>query len=81
MGESDDIQRILLEINRELGELSTKIENISNRVQAIRDDVDTLMTYKSHIVGIGSAVTFGIAAVGFLFGDIIRSFIRKGLGE
>lgn len=81
MGESDDIQRILLEINRELGELSTKIENLGNRVQTIRNDVDTLMTYKSHIVGIGSAVTFGIAAVGFLFGDIIRSFIRKALGD
>lgn len=81
MGESEDIHRILLEINRELGELHAKVDNLSVRVQAIRDDVDTLMTYKSHIVGIGSAVTFGIAAVGFLFGDIIRSFIRKSLGN
>lgn len=81
MGESEDIHRMLLEINRELGELTTKIDNISNRVQGIRDDVDSLLTYKSHIVGIGSAVTFGIAAVGFLFGDIIRSFIRKSLGN
>jgi hypothetical protein len=81
MGESEDIHRILLEINRELGELHAKVDNLSARVQAIRDDVDTLMTYKSHIVGIGSAVTFGIAAVGFLFGDIIRSFIRKSLGN
>ena len=81
MGENEEVYRMLAEINRNIGEIDANLENVSKRLQSLREDVDSLMSYKSHLLGIGSSVAFGIAAVGFLFGDIIRSFIRKSLGD
>jgi hypothetical protein len=60
-----------------IGELTAKLESIEKKLDHITTDVDELKSYKAHLVGIGASVSFFLAAIGFMFGDIMRSMIRK----
>ena len=60
-----------------LGELHARLDAIDEKLKGIRDDVDELKEYKSKLVGVGATVSFGFMAVGFLFGDIIRAWVKR----
>ena len=60
-----------------IGELSAKLDGIEKKLDTITTDVEELKSYKAHLVGIGASVSFFLAAIGFMFGDMVRSMVRK----
>lgn len=60
-----------------IGELNAKVDMILEELRVVRADVDELKSYKAHLVGIGASASFFLASVGFLFGDILRSWVKK----
>ena len=60
-----------------LGELHARLDAIDEKLKGLHNDVNDLKEYKSKLVGVGATVSFGFMAVGFLFGDIIRSWVKR----
>lgn len=65
------------EVKFSLGELYAKIDGLERKVDKIQTDVDSLNAYRANLVGIGASISFFIMAVGFLFGDAVRSVVKK----
>jgi len=65
----------------QLGELTAKIDLLSEKIDRLQKDVDQLKYERAHIIGVGAAVSFRLASVGFLFGDGIRSLVKRSLGN
>lgn len=64
-----------------LGELTAKIDMLNEKVDKLAKDVDELKVQRAHLLGVGATVSFCIAGVGFLFGDAIRTLVKRGLGN
>jgi len=60
-----------------LGQLMAKVDRLHEDVRTIKTDVEGLKTQRAQIVGVGATLSFGLAAVGFFFGDGFRLFVRK----
>lgn len=64
-----------------IGELTAKIDLLNDKVDELKRDVDELKVQRAHLLGVGATVSFCIAGVGFLFGDAIRTLVKRGLGN
>lgn len=64
-----------------IGELTAKIDMLGEKLDRLQGDVDQLKVERAHLIGVGAAVSFCIAAVGFLFGDGIRTLVKRALGN
>jgi hypothetical protein len=63
-----------------IGELNAKMDMILEEQRRMRMDLDELKGYKSKLVGMGASASFVFMAVGFLFGDTIRSMAKRIMG-
>lgn len=64
-----------------IGELTAKLDMINEKVDKLQRDMDDFKVQRAHLLGVGATVSFCIASVGFLFGDVIRSLVKHGLGN
>lgn len=67
--------------NFQLGELTAKIDLLNEKVDRLQRDVDEMKVQRAHLLGVGATVSFCIAGVGFLFGDAIRTIVKRSLGN
>lgn len=64
-----------------IGELTAKIDLLTEKVDSIQRDVERLKFERAHLIGVGATVSFCLASVGFLFGDGIRAVVKRSLGN
>lgn len=62
------------------GELHARLDAIEKQMEGMKNDLGELKEYKSRLVGVGATISFAFMCVGFLFGDIIRSWVKRLLG-
>lgn len=64
-----------------IGELTAKVDMLNEKIDRLQADVDEMKVQRAHILGVGATVSFCIAGVGFLFGDAIRTIVKRSLGN
>lgn len=77
------LDKIEVRLNEGLSEVRACVEDrdrvLWERIDKVEDVIGELKADKAKLLGIGASVSVGLATLGFMFGDLIRTLVKRML--
>lgn len=64
---------------REIGSLESRIEHLEEVVRKQSEIIGSFEADRNRLIGIGSAMSLALVAVGFLFGESLKTWVNRAI--